>query len=197
MTVPALLVRLLVYGGLLAVSFYLTLHYVGAERVSGSFFNETPQNVLLAGLLIASGLMARLPGVGRAAGLALVLFFAACAFREFDNELDALLFDGAWKIPAFAAGAALLYVVATRWRALTADLARLGDTLAFGVFTVGLLQLMVFSRMWGANTLWRELMGEGFDRAVARVSEEGIEQMAYVVLFLGVAELYLAARCRS
>ena len=194
MTIPQLLTRLLVYGGLLALVFYLTLYYVGAERASGSFFNETPQNVLLAGLLLFSGLMARLRGVGGAAGLALLLFFAACAFREFDNELDALLFYGAWKIPAYAMAACLAYVLWKRWADLKADLAALGNTLAFGVFLVGLLLLMVFSRMWGANDLWRELMGEEFNRAVARVSEEGIELMAYTVLCIGVAELYLEAR---
>ena len=197
MSVPFLLLRLAVYGGLLALSYFLSLHYVDVERASGSFFNETPQNVLLVGLLVVPALMARLPGVGRAAGLALLLFFAACAFREFDNELDALFYYGAWKVPAFALAAALLYVIVRRWRALGADLARLGDTFGFGVFTVGLLQLMVFSRLWGANDLWRELMGADFNRAVARVSEEGIEQMAYVVLFLGTLELYLSARGRG
>ena len=197
MTVPKLLLRLLAYGGLLAAAFGVTFYNVARGTRSDNFFSETPQNVLLFAIIAVAALMTRHRHGARASGAALVLFFAACAVREFDNELDALLYKGAWKPFAGVFGLGLLAYLAWHWRRLTAELVRYGNTLGFGVFVLGLLQLLVFSRLWGGNDLWRLLMADDFDRALVRVSEEGLELMAYSVIFAGVVELYRESRMRD
>lgn len=195
MSVPLLVVRLVAYSLLLAGAFGLTFYYASAGTPELNYFKEWPQDILLALIIILPALAACRHRVGRSLCACIALFFVACAFREFDNELDALLFDSAWKPPAIAMGLALLYVVVRRWRGLVADLRAVGDSVGFGVFLLGLVQLMVFSRLWGGNDMWRALMAEGrFDRNVVRVSEEGIELMAYAVIAIGVTELVLRVR---
>ena len=197
MTILQFFLRIQLYGGLLAAAFGITFYNVAHGSTQANYFSETPQNVLLLGIVTAGVLMARHRSGARAIGVALALFFTACAVREFDNELDALLYKGAWKLPVGALGVALLAYAVRQWGRIRDELAHYGNTLGFGVFVVGLLQLMVFSRLWGGNDLWRLLMAGGFDRTLVRVSEEGIELMAYTVILIGVVELYWESRRAS
>jgi hypothetical protein len=56
---------------------------------------------------------------------------------------------------------------------------------------IGGLLLHVFSRIYGLPALWQSFMGDNYMRSVARLSEEGIELMAYTIIFFGIVELAL------
>lgn len=73
-------------------------------------------------------------------------------------------------------------------------LERVANSFAFGLVLIGGLLLHVFSRIYGLPALWQSLMGDNYMRSVSRVSEEGIELMAYGIIFLGIVELALLSR---
>ncbi len=195
MPILALFLRLLAYAALLAATFGATYYNVSQGALKDNYFSEVPQNVLLLLIILLPAGLAYRYRTGRAFLVCVALFFLACLVREFDNELDALLFFGAWKIPALSVGALLAYYIYRRWGHLQTDVLALGDSIAMGVFGLGWVLLMVFSRLWGGNGMWRYLMpGDTFNRTLVRVSEEGIELMAYTVIFIGVLELALKVR---
>ncbi len=191
MSIRSLFLRLAIYSVLLAGAYYVSLVNVANGVTTDRYFSEVPQNLLLFGIIGVSFGVARRTEAGRTINRCIGIFFTACLIREFDNELDALFYKGAWKVPAIPVGLLLLYYVIRRWTTLLVELRRLGDSLATGILALGLVLLMVFSRLWGSNDMWRHLMPGEYNRHLVRVSEEGIELMAYTVIFIGVLEMAL------
>ena len=183
-------IKPVLYAAAFAAAFYVTLYDASDGAYNTSSWTEAPQEILLAlsGLLLV--LAYRSGRVGSALALVLAGFYFTCLAREFNNQLAYYFFKRAWVVPAllFAIPTAV-YAFLHRGR-VWADVLALKDTFAFGVLAVGLLLLHVFSRLYGANDLWRAIMGDDFMRPVARVSEEGIELMAYTIIFLGSYEMY-------
>ncbi len=197
MPIYTAILRLALYSLLLASTYWATLYNVSQGAIKDNYFSELPQNILLFAIIGLAFGTARVYPAGRAVMTSIGIFFVACLIREFDNELDAWFFFGAWKIPGFAVGFLLLYYVYRNWGRLGTDMRWIGESLAFGVWSIGLVLLMVFSRMWGGNQMWRYLMPADYNRTLVRVSEEGIELMAYAVIFAGMVELALLAQRRT
>ncbi|MGO2497498.1 MAG: hypothetical protein ACTH6I_05700 [Vibrio litoralis] len=57
--------------------------------------------------------------------------------------------------------------------------------------------LLVFSRLFGMGHFWQGILGPDYDRVIKRVVEEGLEVLAYVVIFysaIGYLQGFLAWR---
>ncbi|CAI2410783.1 Uncharacterised protein [Serratia ficaria] len=105
-------------------------------------------------------------------------FFLCMLIREMDFAFD-LLWHGAWVWFALAVTLACL-AYGVRHRAATLrGLLYFTTHPGYGMMCAGLLCILVFSRLFGMNALWQELMLEGYNRVVKNMVEEGCELMGY------------------
>ncbi len=126
----------------------------------------------------------------------LATLIAILLVRELDGAFDALLFHGAWKWPA---AALLLFAIRYAWRR-SRDLLR-GARLQSTKFSTGLLLaafavILIGSRLLGMQTVWREILADGYAREVPRLIEELLELAGYALLVIAVIETYFETRFR-
>ena len=186
---PAAFLRLLAYVGLVAGAYLHTYLDVASGTYLADNWTEAPQeaSLLLGGL--AAGYVAYRVPTWRVLMVAVSGLAFASLLREFNNQLAEVLGRGSWLYFSLAVAVPVAIYVLRHLRAFWRQLDGVGGTFAFGVYASGILVLHVFSRMYGANPLWRAAMGGDFDRTVARISEEGIELLAYTLILLGTLEL--------
>jgi len=85
-----------------------------------------------------------------------------------------------------------------KFKTLLRQIGKLSDHISFGMLTMGILIIHVFSRLYGRKKIWKALMGEdNFIRTVKDASEEGIELLGYSIIFIGVIELCLYTISKS
>lgn len=123
-------------------------------------------------------------------GMMLIGGFFGCMFiRELDAAFD-LIYHGSWVY--FASLLALFCIVRaaftpkTTLRGLSAFLAHP----ACHYMVCGLVLVLVFSRVFGMNAIWKVVMEGEYVRAVKNIVEEGTEFMGYV-LCLGSAVAFI------
>lgn len=117
--------------------------------------------------------------------------------REFNNFLGHHLYDGAWQTGVLFVLVGAAPYFGRRFRSLMREVRIVSTSYAFGILLIGGLVLHVFSRLYGLSNLWINIMGDNYLRRVARVSEESIELLAYVIVFIGICELGLLTKAAS
>ncbi|WP_325894115.1 hypothetical protein [Grimontia sp. NTOU-MAR1] len=116
-------------------------------------------------------------------GALVIGFFLCLLIRELDMFFDELVFHGFWVYPAaIVAASAVIYSLTDRVETAN-QFAAFVNHRNFGLLCMGLAMLLVFSRLFGMSSLWRELLGDGYVRAAKNIAEEGTELMAYVTIF--------------
>lgn len=178
----------------MAAAYYITYLDARTGTYAETHWTEVPQELILLVVVVLHVVTARRHAVAREANYAAAGFWLACLIREHNNQLAELFFHSAWKVGVFPVIAVTLYYAWRHRRAIVVDYQALRNTLGFGVLTTGFVILHLFSRLYGANDLWRATMGADFMRVVARTSEEGIELMAYTVILIGTVELMRSVR---
>lgn len=127
-------------------------------------------------------------------GVLVMGFFLCMLIRELDMFFDQLVFHGFWVYPAsIVAASAILYSLTNR--AETAEqFAAFVKHRHFALLCLGLVLLLVFSRLFGMGSLWREVLDEGYVRAAKNIAEEGTELMAYVTILYASFRYALAMK---
>ena len=131
----------------------------------------------------------------RQGGLWLVAGFFGCMFiRELDAYFD-MIVHGAWKY--FALGL-VAFVFFKAWRLgnenTIASLAAFMKSHAFVFIVIGLLIVLVYSRLFGMGELWHSVMPKHFNRTVKNVVEEGSELWGYALVFWGAVKYFLESK---
>ena len=128
-------------------------------------------------------------------GLWLVAGFFGCLFlRELDAFFD-MIVHGAWKYFALVV---VVFVFFKAWRlgkeSTIASLATFMKTRAFIFIFIGLLIVLVYSRLFGMGELWKAIMGDNFNRTVKNIVEEGSELWGYALVFWGSVKYWLESK---
>lgn len=112
--------------------------------------------------------------------------------RECDAVLDLDLFDGAWQTLASVTLLVTLALVYRKRATLVSSIASFMKRPSFGYFVCGFITVFVYSRLFGRNALWYDIMSrEHFMRAVKNGAEEGSELFGYALLLIACVELFL------
>ncbi|MFO7339024.1 MAG: hypothetical protein C0P65_004290 [Lysobacteraceae bacterium] len=122
-------------------------------------------------------------------------FFACMLVRELDAVWD-LLFRGLWSLLVTAVAAAGLGYAVRHRRSTLAALARFLVSRSAAVMTVGLVLLLVYSRLFGMTSLWHGLLAEHYVRVFKNAAEECTELLGYT-LIMASALAYAAQRVRE
>ncbi len=129
--------------------------------------------------------------------LVLVAGFFGCMFiRECDYFLDKIA-HGFWFYPALLlACGAIAYALHYR-HTIVSPMAAYIDEKYHTYITIGLLILLVYSRLLGTGILWREVMNEDYQSLYKSVVQEGLELLGYVLIAYGSVLFLLHAKAAN
>lgn len=180
------IVRALIYACLLA------LITVGTMRLPGESFYEGRivewlQFTFLA--LSAAAFIHAASGKTEHKAISLVLAggMAIAGIRECDRFLDHLICDNFWKVGVtlfFIGISILIYKDHDR---ILESVNKIIHWNAFGILLSGFLVLL-FSRLFGHNDYWTDLIGKTNQKIVLQVIEENTELLSYFIFLAGSLE---------
>ena len=144
--------------------------------------------LLLSALLI--GLSVRRHTEARGFLVLVAGLFTAMFIREADAYFD-LIAKGSWLYPALAVSL-LVIVYAFRQRGtVIAPMVINLQTKSFVYIVIGLILVVLFSRLFGTGQLWQEVMGADFRNLYKSIIQEGLELLGYVLICFGSVRFYL------
>ncbi|MGM0635972.1 MAG: hypothetical protein ACQESK_07885 [Bacteroidota bacterium] len=187
-------IRLFGYAGLL---FFIT-QIIRIDFEAGEFKEDGLVEYTQESLLILSTILLLITAakfnIQRYFNIGLGLFLLMHFIREFDAFFDENVFDGFWQIGVYTTLAIALVIIIKNWKAFWKQLANIQDKFPFGILLIGLTTLHVFSRLYGKTSNWESLLGSNYQRGVKDASEECIELLAYMIIFIAVIEIIVYTR---
>lgn len=170
-------------------TYMIKLDFMVGEFKEDSLTERTQEVFLLIGVLLLAISSLRFEAF-RYFNAILSLFFLTHFIRELDAILDSI-FDGLWQILAFSVVAVAIVVVVKHRKTFWNQVIEIQQQFAFGVFTIGLFVLHVFSRLYGKGDNWENLMGDDYLRSVKDASEESIELLGYTIILIAIIEMVI------
>ena len=161
------------------------------QNIVENSFVEFGQEALLLGttaLFTMQAISKRQGGLWLIAG-----FFGCMLIRELDAYFD-MIIHGAWKYFALVVVGFVFFKAWCLGKENTiASLAAFMKTRAFVFIFIGLLIVLVYSRLFGMSELWHAIMADDFNRTVKNVVEEGTELWGYALVFWGTANYVITS----
>ena len=196
------LLRLLLYIALFII-YNLGIHWearlpdLGYDKFDSSHFgfSEFMQNLML-GLSVVFTLIARAKWpVFRHGCLLLALFLLASIARQNHLRFEDIMGTKAiWKAIVAILALYALYALIRSWKTFLQELNVFASTYPFGLLMAGVMTTYVFSRLFGRQVLWMDVMGEHYVRIVKNLAEETTESIGYMLICMGTLELCLLTR---
>lgn len=145
---------------------------------------EFLQQIILLFVVVVFYLNAKVDEKGRAFWILVAGFFGCMFLRELDHYMD-MIVHGFWFYPtlALAIGTVIYSVKHSENLVSTAISFKQGN--AYLYIFIGLVMVMVFSRVFGTGSLWEELMAENYDRLYKTIIQESLELLGYLFIFIG------------
>lgn len=118
----------------------------------------------------------------RSGFLLMGLFFITMLIREMDNIFDILIYHGSWILFAAPLSTfAIVYALLNKTETLNA-LTDFTQSKEFYSFIIGLLMVLVVSRLIGMSWLWRSIFYYTYPRIVKNIAEEYTELLGYSIM---------------
>jgi len=102
--------------------------------------------------------------------------------RELDQIFELFLFHGFWKVPAGAIVATIVYQMFSHRKSVIVAVKRFTATDSFLVWIIGVFMFLIFSRIAGYKGFWMDFLGDGYNRDIKTLVEEGLEFFGYSFL---------------
>jgi len=154
------------------------------NKVGESSVTELTQELLLA-ISVVLFLISAIRRPESRGFLVLVTGFLACMLiREGDMWFD-LISHGFWVYPATLCAAVSIYVAIRNRGTVLSSMGEYTRSQSFAFMAVGLLIVIVFSRLFGTQSLWQEIMQNNYDPFYKTVIQEGIELLGYWLVLAG------------
>ncbi len=123
--------------------------------------------------------------------LLLVATFFSCLFiRECDALFDNI-WQGFWIIPALGVLTVGIALVYRNRGTLTEPLLRHFETRPATFIYIGVLLLLIFTRLFGTGSLWEAVMGSSYSSSYKTAIQEGLELMSYTLIAYGSLISYI------
>ena len=115
-------------------------------------------------------------------------FFASMLVRELDYFWDKVA-HGFWIYPAIMVAAIAMISVRQQPTPLLSSWAKYAQTKSYLLVSAGLLIILVLSRTFGSQLMWRPILGDGDVSLTKTVIQEGLELFGYLFVFWGATEV--------
>lgn len=115
----------------------------------------------------------------------LVAGFFGCMFlRELDYYFD-MIVHGFWFYPTILLASSVIIYSIKHSAYLISSVRTFSQTNAYFNILVGLVIIMIFSRLFGSGTLWKGVMNDDYQHIYKTIIQEGLELFGYLFLFIG------------
>lgn len=115
----------------------------------------------------------------------LVAGFFGCMFlRELDYYFD-MIVHGFWFYPTILLAISVIIYSIKNDEFLLSSVRSFSQSKAYFNILIGLVIIMIFSRLFGSGTLWKEVMNEDYHHIYKTIIQEGLELFGYLFLFIG------------
>jgi hypothetical protein len=115
----------------------------------------------------------------------LVAGFFGCMFlRELDFYFD-MIVHGFWFYPTILLASSVIIYSVKHSEYLISSVRSFSQTKAYFNILVGLVIIIIFSRLFGSGTLWKEVMNDDYHHVYKTIIQEGLELFGYLFLFIG------------
>lgn len=173
----------LILGGLVALPplfLYLDTSVLG-NTVEEQSITEFSQSAILVGVsLIFWSVSARYKSERGFTILATGLFITML-IREQNDYLKAIQ-EGLWEILVLGVLIVTLYRAWKERASILPGLSRFLYARAGATMAVGVLLLLIYTRLYGIEEIWKGALGRNYKRVIKNMSEEGMETMAYLII---------------
>ena len=115
--------------------------------------------------------------------------FATMLVRELDHFWDQVT-HGFWVYPAVMVAAVAIISVGQQRTSVLSSWAKYAQTKSYLLVSVGLLIVLVLSRTFGSQLMWRPILGDGDVALTKTVIQEGLELFGYLFVFWGATEIF-------
>lgn len=153
--------------------------FVLKNEVGEGALTELAQEWLLAFSAFAVARRAWYDSAERGFAILWVGLLVAMLLREMDGLFDRLVWHGFWKIPVTVWLILILFLAWRNRATILPAMARFTTTSACMQIMIGLLLVMVFSRLIGMKNIWINLQEEPPLRTVKNAVEEVTELLGY------------------
>jgi len=111
-------------------------------------------------------------------------FFGCMLLRELDFYFDKIT-HGFWFYPTLVLALSAIYYALKNNKNISSSALMFKNKQAYFNILVGLVIIMVFSRLFGSGSLWKEVMGDDYQHLYKTIIQEGLELFGYLFLFIG------------
>ena len=136
--------------------------------------------------IIALNFFSKIKKEPESAGLFILIsgFFGMVFFREADYYFDGIS-RSFWQLPVSVILITTLYYAFKNKLTILEPLSRYLNTKAFTYTFIGVLITIVFSRIFGTGSLWREIAVATDSSYLKTVIQEGLELLGYSLVLIG------------
>ena len=111
-------------------------------------------------------------------------FFATMLIRESDALFDKIS-HGFWVYPATIVAIYSMVYAKKCVGTVKKPMLTYVDSKNFIFINIGLIIVLIFSRLFGSGSLWRNIMGADYSILYKSVIQEGIELLGYTLVLYG------------
>ena len=111
-------------------------------------------------------------------------FFGCMLLRELDFYFD-MIAHGFWFYPTILLASSVIIYSIKNSSFFISSIRSFSETNTYCYILVGLVIVLVFSRLLGSGTLWEEVMNDDYQYVYKTIIQEGLELFGYVFLFVG------------
>jgi hypothetical protein len=122
---------------------------------------------------------------------AISLFLVMHLIRELDAWFDGLMPQIGWFPFVLIIIIITVFILIKNFITFLKELESVSHSLGFGVLLISLANLHVFTRIYGKPANWRNILGDQYSYNVERASEESVELVAYMMIFIAMIELFI------
>jgi len=178
---PFILISLLSVGVITAINIdYFFLENNLSERSLTELFQQL---LLLASVAIFTWSAAKIEQ-SRTLYILIAGFFACMFLRELDYYFD-MIVHGFWVYPTVLLASLVITYAVKHSENFINSVRVFSQTNAYFNILVGLVIIMVFSRLFGSGTLWKDVMNDDYHHIYKTIIQEGLELFGYVFVFIG------------
>jgi len=123
-------------------------------------------------------------------------FFTCMFLRELDHYFD-MIVHGFWVYPTVLLASLVITYAVKHSDNLVSSVREFSQTNAYFNILMGLVIIMIFSRLFGSGTLWKGVMNDDYQHVYKTIIQEGLELFGYVFLFIGSFHQYLEVKGKA
>ncbi len=113
-------------------------------------------------------------------------FLGSMLLREMDFYFDMIL-HGFWIYPTTALALSCCFYAFKHPENLASSATLFKQSRAYFNLLIGLTIILIFSRLFGSGSLWKEIMLDDYQHLYKTIIQEGLELFGYTFIFLAAA----------